>query len=120
MKETTETIDKLYDNAEAKVEAAARNGRERMRGGVRRAEDMIEDLAKHVADNPLTSILVAVAAGIAAGIGLAKITSPHSTHPFLERVKDGVEAGEKSWRQIRDGWAQVLSGLKSASADARG
>jgi ElaB/YqjD/DUF883 family membrane-anchored ribosome-binding protein len=115
MKDATETIDKLYDKAEEKVEEAGRGARARLRGGVRQAEYMIEDLVDYVARNPLTSVAWAVAAGVAAGIGLAKLTAPSTQHPFLERVREGVEAGEKSWRQIRDGFGQVVSGLKAAA-----
>lgn len=119
MKENAETIDKLYDRVEEKAEETIKSARQRVRGGVRRAEDMLEDLADHVTNNPLSSVLWATAAGIAAGVGLAKIAAPSNQHPFLDRVKDGVEAGEKSWRQIREGWTQVLSGLKCAASDVR-
>lgn len=121
MKETSETIDKLYEKGEEKADEVIRNARSRVRGGVRQAEDMIDDLADHVSRNPVSSLLWAVAAGVAAGVGIARLSSSSSNdHPFLDRVRDGVEAGEKSWRQIRSGWGQVLSGLKAVAAETRG
>jgi ElaB/YqjD/DUF883 family membrane-anchored ribosome-binding protein len=112
---TTETIENLYEKGEQKAGEKVKMARDRMRQGMRQAEDALEAVADYVSRNPISSVLWASAAGIAGGIGLARIASRQETHPFLDRVRDGVEAGERSWRQIRTGWHQVLSGLKTVA-----
>lgn len=116
MQNNTETIDRI----EGAAQDTFRQVRTRVRGSVRQAEIMLEDLAEYVARNPLAAVGWAVAAGVAVGIGVAKLSSPRHDHPLLERVKEGVEAGEKSWRQIRAGFSEIMAGFRNAAREARG